>query len=60
MRGRQHRHLGDLLGVRVGGHLGVGEEIGALGGDDERERGELAHARGEPDDVADMRADGAM
>ena len=41
MRGSQHRHFGDLARGRLGVDLGVGQKVGALGGDDERQRGEL-------------------
>ena len=48
------RHVGDLLGGRIGLHMGVGEEVGALRGDHERQRRDLVHAGRKPDDVADV------
>ena len=48
------RHVGDLLGARVRLHMGVGEEVGALRGDDERERRDLVGAGRQADDVVDV------
>ena len=51
---RQRRHFGELFRARVRPHLGVGNEMGALAGDHQRQRGVVADARQEADDLADM------
>ena len=54
MKRGQRGHFREFLGARIGPHLGVGDEIGALAGDHQRQCGEIADARQEADDLADM------
>ncbi len=52
--GRQCRHFGKFFSARIWPHLGVGDEIGALAGDHQRQRREITDARPEADDFADV------
>jgi hypothetical protein len=54
MARRQHRHVGDFLGRRIVLDMGVGEEGGALVGDDQGHRRDVADARRQADDVLDV------
>ena len=52
MQRSQRSHFRELFGARVGPDLRIGDEIGALAGDHQRECREIAHAREKADDFA--------
>ncbi len=59
-RGAHQHRVGDGLGRGIGLHMRIGEEDDAARGDHQAHGREFAHARRQPDDVADVAQLGAV